>query len=475
MTEFSWWQIYFLSEWVIRVVMLVMIPPRRSPQAAKSWLILILFIPWPGLLVYWLVGRLKLPKWRHEQFARVPQVLGDTLKVMREKMTPFVADTAAPWREATHLARSLGYFRPMTSNSAETLTDYDEGLRKLRDDIDNARQHVHLLFYIFAYDKATVPIIEALERAVKRGVKCRVLYDAVGSGRWKSDLLPALKEAGVEAREMMPVSIFFGKSLRADLRNHRKIVVIDADIGYTGSQNLVDSECGDQLFNEELMVRVLGPVVAQLQFIFISDWYLETEVALKDADLFRDPTPAGNVVAQVLPSGPDFERQNNEHLIISLCHQAKKRIVMTTPYMIPSEALIQALQAAVLRGVQVHLFLSEKSDNFLTSWAQASYYEELLEAGVRIYLYQRKFLHAKHMVFDDQVAWIGSSNLDIRSFELNAEINILFYGPEVPTKMAAIHARYMRHCEPLELKNWLERPYLIQITENLARLWSPLL
>jgi cardiolipin synthase A/B len=469
------WQLYLLSEWFIRVVMLLVIPPRRSPQAAKSWLILVLFLPWPGLLVYWLVGRMKLPKWRYQQFAKIPESLSVGMRRLVETVSSHTAELQEPWAVPGHLARNLGYFRPLNGNSAELLSDYDQGLRKLEADIDSAKSHVHLLFYIFALDKSTVPILAALARATARGVECRALYDAVGSSKWKADLLPALQKAGVEAREVMPVNLFFGKGLRADLRNHRKIAVIDGTIGYTGSQNLVEAEFSPGLYNEELMVRVTGPVVSQLQFVFTSDWFLETEEALTDAALFPRHTTDGSIIAQVLPSGPDYDRQNNEHLIITLCHYARKKIVLTTPYFIPSEPLVEALQAATLRGVEVHVFVSRKSDNFLTSWAQASYYEELLESGARLYLYQRNFLHAKHMSFDDSIAWVGSSNLDIRSFELNAEINVLFYGVEVAGKLSELHSRYLRNCELMDLELWRQRPLLLKMGENLARLWSPLL
>jgi cardiolipin synthase A/B len=471
----SWWDLYVYSELFIRIIMILVIPPRRSPQAAKSWLVLVMFLPWPGVLTYWLVGRLKLPKWRYEQFRKIPVALGPASRLLIERGNVAVAKVDAQWLGSNRLAQSLGYFRALEGNSVEVLTDYDEGLRRLQKDIDGARDHVHLLFYIFAYDKATIPVIEALARAAARGVTCRVLYDAVGSSAWKKKLRPVFEQAGVEAREVMPVNLFFGKSLRADLRNHRKIAVIDGETGYTGSQNLIDSQCGPDLFNEELMARIQGPVVSQLQYVFLSDWYLETEVPLFSPTFFPESPRPGAVIAQVLPSGPDFERQNAEHLIIELCHQAKSRIVLTTPYFIPSEPLVQALQTAVLRGVQVHLFLSRKSDNPLVNWAQASYFEELLEGGVRIYLYEKKFLHAKHMTFDDDIGWIGSSNLDIRSFELNAEINVLFYDRTVVDKMKQVHAKYLRYCETLELSSWLERPRLIQIGENLARLWSPLL
>jgi cardiolipin synthase len=332
-----------------------------------------------------------------------------------------------------------------------------------------------LLFYIFEDDQATAPVIEALGRAVQRGVRCRVLADAIGSRSAIRRLYPKLKALGVAVQEMLPLSLRPWRKARVDLRNHRKIAVIDGRIGYTGSQNLVAADFRQGLSYEDLMARVTGPVVLELQYIFTTDWYLETNEVLDSEIEFPTPVIAGNVQAQVLPSGPDFPTQNNQRLFVSLVHGAGKQVVLTTPYFIPDEPLLQAMQTAALRGIDIHLIASEKGDHPVVALAQESYYEELLEAGVQIHLYRKNFLHAKHLSIDDSVAVIGSSNLDIRSFNLNAEVMLMIYDAQVATRLAAEQERYFSCAQLLTLSEWAERSILRKFSQNLARLLSPLL
>jgi cardiolipin synthase len=332
-----------------------------------------------------------------------------------------------------------------------------------------------LLFYIFADDRATAPVVEALGRAAARGVRCRVLADAIGSRAGLRTLRPRLAALGVEVREMLPVRLWPWKKARLDLRNHRKIAVLDGRVGYTGSQNLVAAEYKEGITYQELMVRVTGPVVLDLQYVFAADWFLETSEVLDGEAEFPSPEIAGGVPAQALASGPAFPTQNNQRLIVALVHGAGKRVVLTTPYFIPDEPLLQALQTAVLRGVEVHLVVSEKEDQFFVSLAQKSYYEELLEAGVHLHLYRKNFLHAKHLSIDDSVALIGSSNLDIRSFALNAEVMLMIYDPGVVAQLAAEQERYYANSRLLTLAAWGQRSFASKVAQNLARLLSPLL
>jgi cardiolipin synthase A/B len=332
-----------------------------------------------------------------------------------------------------------------------------------------------LLFYVFADDDATAPVIEALGRAAKRGVRCRVLADAIGSRSGLRTLHPRLSQIGVEVHEMLPVSLWPWRKARVDLRNHRKIAVIDGEVGYAGSQNLVAAEFTVGLAYEDLMVRVTGPVVLELQYVFAADWFVETNQVLDGETEFPGPKTTGNVPAQALASGPAFPTQNNQRLFVALVHGARKRIVLTTPYFIPDEPLFQAMQTAALRGVEVHLVVSKKGDHFLVSLAQESYYEELLEAGVRVHRYRRNFLHAKHLSVDNAVAVIGSSNLDIRSFALNAEVMLMLYDPGVAAQLATEQERYFADSRLLSLEAWRERRFRSKFAENLARLVSPLL
>jgi cardiolipin synthase len=470
-----WAWIYVVSEWTIRLAMLVVVPFRRTPAAAKGWLLLVFFEPWVGLLIYLLIGRASLPRWRRERLAQVPEALAKVRGRLANHPHVFHPEVGPALAQAVTLAENLGGMPILGGNAVELLVDYDGTIARLVADIDRAENHVHLLFYIFADDPATAPVIDALGRAAKRGARCRVLVDALGSRTALRTLVPKLTALGVAVHALLPVSLVPWRMARLDLRNHRKIAVIDGRVGYTGSQNLVGAGFKEGITYEELMARVTGPIVLELQYVFASDWFLETNEVLDGENEFPGPVIAGDVPAQVLPSGPGFSTQNNQRLIVALVHGARKRVVLTTPYFIPDEPLLQALETARLRGVDVHLVASEKEDQFFVGRAQKSYYEELLEAGVAIHLYRKNFLHAKHLSVDDSIALIGTSNLDIRSFVLNAELMLMIYDPGLVAQLAAEQERCFANCRLLTLATWQLRSFASKLTENLARLLSPLL
>jgi cardiolipin synthase len=465
----------FLGEWVIRLIMLVVVPFRRTPAAAKGWLLLIFFEPWIGLLLYLLIGRARLPRWRREQVAKLPHAMAQVVARLANHPNIFHPEVDPALSQAVALAENLGHGPILGGNAVELLVDYQGTIDRLAADIDQAKTHVHLLFYIFEDDDATAPVVEALGRAAKRGVRCRVLADAIGSRTGLRTLRPKLTALGVAVQEMLPLSLLPWRKARVDLRNHRKIAVIDGRIGYTGSQNLVAAEFKEGLSYEDLMARVTGPVVLELQYVFAADWYLETNEVLDGEEEFPVPEIAGSIPAQALPSGPDFPTQNNQRLFVSLVHGARKQVVLTTPYFIPDEPLLQAMQTAALRGVEVHLVASETGDHPIVALAQESYYEDLLEAGVHVHLYRKSFLHAKHLSIDDSAAVIGTSNLDIRSFALNAELMLMIYDAGVTAHLASEQERYFANSRLLTVAMWEQRSFGRKFAQNLARLLSPLL
>jgi len=470
-----WLNVFIAAEWVARLAMVVIVPFRRSPEAAKGWLLLIFFEPVAGILLYLLIGRPSLPDWRVERSGEFLKLAQPTYKRLIADPNIFHPDVGGDMAHCVRLAENLGRLPILGGNDADILADYDGTIDRLVADIDVAADHVHLLYYIFGDDATSSRVVDALARAVERGVVCRVLADSLGSRPAFSRLIPRLLEQGILAEETLRVGFFRRKTGRIDLRNHRKIAVIDGDIAYTGSQNLIESTFKPGLDYEELNVRLVGPIALQLQAVFAEDWYLETGEFLGDARYFPDPRIEGRIAAQALPSGPGYPRENNQRLIVSLVHAANRRVVITMPYLVPDDALLQALQTAVLRGVEVILVVPKQMDQILVCLAQRSYYEDLLSYGVRICWYGKSFLHAKHVSIDDEIAWIGSSNLDIRSFALNAEIVVLLYDRGVCARLAVEQARYMRDGEFLDAATWAKRPLHRKVSENLARLLGPLL
>jgi cardiolipin synthase len=471
----TWAHLYTASEWIIRLVMLVVVPFRRSPDAAKGWLLALFFLPWPALIVYWFIGRPTMPPWRAARFARIPEIFGPLRRRLLELPQMATAKLPPGLQQAATLAAKLGQLRPLGGNKLQLLPDYQQSILQLASDIDQARHHVHLLYYIFADDETGSTVIDALARAVRRGVACRVMVDALGTRRWLKSLDRKLAGAGVEVIHVLPVRWLRRHSARADLRNHRKIAVIDGRVGFTGSQNLVDPRFKPGITYEELVVRVTGPVVLELQGVFVADWFLETELVLDSAEYFPSPSAAGNIVAQVLPSGPDFPTTNVQRLLVAMVHGARERIFITTPYFIPDDAFVQALETAAMRGVQVHLMVSKIADQLLVSQAQRSYYTELLQKGVHIHLFQEKFLHAKHVSIDGVLALIGSSNMDIRSFVLDAEVSMAIYDSDVVAQLRVEQERTVASSQPLVLEEWVQRSLWKKVAENVARLVSPLL
>ncbi len=470
-----WLNVFITAEWAVRLAMVVIVPFRRSPEAAKGWLLLIFFEPTAGLLLYLLIGRPSLPEWRTQRSAEFDELSKPTLERLARDPNIFHPDLGGGLDHCVKLAENLGELPILGGNAADVVADYDGTIDRLIADIDAARDHVHLLYYIIGNDDTADRVVAALARAVDRGLVCRVLADSLGSRPAFDKLRPRLQKHGILAEETMRVGIFRRKTGRIDLRNHRKIAVIDGAIGYTGSQNLVDSTFKPGLDYEELNVRLAGPIVLELQAVFAEDWYLETGELLGEGRYFPDPRIVGKIAAQALPSGPGYPRENNQRLIVSLIHAANRRIVITMPYLIPDDALMQALQTAVLRGVAVTLVVPLQMDQILVCLAQRSYYEDMIDNGIRICCYGKRFLHAKHVTIDDSIAWIGSSNLDIRSFALNAEIVVLLYDRGVCARLTEEQARYFREGEFIDPATWRQRPLRRKVAENLARLFSPLL
>jgi cardiolipin synthase A/B len=476
-----WGTIYFLSEWVIRLSLLAYVPQRRTPAAARSWLLFIFVLPWPGLILYALIGRPQLSRRRVELQRRVSDAIRlyqDCRPIPPEFQVPSLP---AQIEQVAILAHRLGDFRLLGGNRFDLIAEYGEAIDRLVADIDSARDHVHLLYYIFADDPTARRVEDAVSSAAARGVRCAVLIDGLGSKRSLPAVAPRLAAAGVEVRVLLPVGLLRLGTGRFDLRNHRKIAVIDGRIGYAGSQNIVDAGFKVGLTFEELVVRITGPVVAQLQTVFLADRFFEVEASHpRPEDLHRffpapAPAPAGQTTALTLPSGPGYPQPNNLRVIVSLIHAAERRVMVTTPYFIPSEALAHALQMAALRGLEVHLVVSAQIDQLLVGLAQRSYYESMLECGVHIHCYRSRFLHAKHISIDDSVALIGSSNMDIRSFALNAEISMLVHDPQVVAELRRIQDRYLAGSDHLELETWRRRPRAQRFLQNIARLADSLL
>ena len=285
-----------------------------------------------------------------------------------------------------------------------------------------------------------------------------------------------MKARGIVLRVMLPVNLFRRRMTRVDLRNHRKLAVIDGRIAYTGSQNIVDASYGHRdLAWYDIMVRLTGPITLELQAIFVADWYQESQEVLTGPEIFVRPERTGNIPAQALPSGPAFPVENYQRLVVNAIYDAQDRVIITTPYFVPDEPLLQAIQVAVWRGVQVDLIVPRRCDQIIVGAAARAYYDDVLEAGANLYLHTKGLLHAKTMTVDESIALLGSSNFDIRSFAINFELNMLLYGAGVTSRLRDRQLKYLDDSIKLDWREWGNRPAARRLMDNIARLMSPLL
>ena len=316
-----------------------------------------------------------------------------------------------------------------------------------------------------------------------RGVKVRLMFDHIGTSRIPGyrNMIKKLKHTAIEWHPMLPVQPLKGKWRRPDLRNHRKIVIIDGRVAFVGSLNMIDASYHNRKHERagrkwrELLMQVSGPVVFSLNIIFATDWYLETdEVLREDVQPYASEMEPGEVLCQVVPSGPGFPDENNLRLFNSLIYSAQRRLSITSPYFVPDDSLLYAITTAAQRGIDVELFVGEPGDQFMVHHAQSSYYKALLKAGVKIYLYPAPFvLHSKHFSVDDDVAVIGSSNMDIRSFNLDFEVSVMCLSRSLTTATRQVEDHY-RSSRELTLVEWARRPLRKRYIDNVMRLMSAL-
>ena len=467
---------------LIVLVAAVLISANRKPSAAIAWLLAIIFVPLLGICAFLLVGFGRLPRKRRAKQREVCEAIlartdGLDRVSHRDEWPSWLASMVA-------MNRNLGSLPMVGGNSAGLIESYLGSFQAMAEAIDRAEHFVHVEFFILVQDEATAPVFDALERACKRGVQVRVLSDHVAQFMYpyRKATIGRFAAMGAQYRPMLPLQPFRGHWRRPDLRNHRKLVVVDGIVGFTGSQNLIIDHYHKAkkvklgLHWHELMVRLTGPVVRELDAVFVTDWYSETDELLPlDTSPVRPGGDEELVDAQILPSGPSFDNDNNLKLFASMIHNARHRISVTSPYYVPDETIQMALVTAGSRGLDVELFVSEIGDQFMVFHAQRSYYEQLLRAGVKIYLYRAPtILHAKHLSIDDDVALIGSSNLDIRSLSLHMELSVLVHGAKFTSAMRAVEDDYRSKSRQVLLEDWLKRPRPERVFDNLMRLTSSL-
>jgi cardiolipin synthase len=461
--------LYLTAGWVGYLVLLGgwIVLQKREPVATLSWLMGLAVLPYLGFLVYHVFGPQKITRQRLRR-ARTRVGLPNT------EGTADGSDLI----ELGNLAQATTGLPPSTARDVRLLVDGAAKYDALIADVGQAREHIHLEYYIYSPDESGRALREALVERARNGVKVRLLLDAVGSSKARH-FFAALTEAGGELAWFHPPH--FGRVWTRpwlNLRTHRKIVVIDGRVAYTGGINITDEE-NERLRSDayrDLHLRLEGDVVRALQLVFVEDWAYATDSRDFIAEVVRVMPEArpGPLAAQVLTSGPDSSWEAIHRLHVSTIHAARHRVWLVTPYFVPGEAAMMALTSAALGGLDVRLLVPKMSDSRLVTLAARSYYDDLLAAGVKVYEYGPRMLHSKALLVDDRIAIIGSANFDHRSFRLNFEVSMLFQDEGVAAQLATLIESEFAHAP--RVRNERRRPLLrVRLPEALARLLSPLL
>lgn len=464
----------------IRVIM-----KRPATGVALSWLLVVATLPFFGALLYLMIGERRIGSRRDRQIKALRThydklagiVLHDEITDVQWSKHPPVA------AGMNRLARQSRNFPTVTGSSLELFSNTPETLWAIAHEIDSAKTTLLMEFYIWNEGGIADEVLKAVIRAAQRGVRCRVLIDAIGARPWWKGKQPGqLREAGVQLLPALPVGLFRTLVGRTDLRVHRKIVVVDGEIAWTGSMNLVDPSCFklDANVGEwvDAMIRVRGAVVSLLAATMIGDWILETGETLDDiakSRSLRRIEPDGTVDMQVFPSGPWQSGDGLLQMILALVNSATEELVLTTPYLVPDESLLRAIRGAAGRGVNVSLIVPEKVDSFLTRYASRSYFADLLDIGVQIYLFRGGLLHTKSISVDGRISMFGTVNLDMRSLWINYEVSCFIYDQEFARQLRQLQQSYIDDSDLLDPVEWGLRNFRQRFLENTMRLVSPLL
>lgn len=471
-----------LLDIALRVIAVVVVPRNRRPGSAIAWLLAIMAVPIVGFPLYLMLGHAQLPRRRRAKQRTVNRIMRERAEQIPDSALD--ADSPSWLQSAVRLNRELGAFPLTCGNSAMLSTDYDGTLAAMAADVRAATSSVNVLFYTMGLDETTEDFFAALGEAADRGVTVRVLYDYLGSAthrRVYKAMQRHLDAHGIQHLSMMPIKPFRdGAFQRPDLRNHRKVMVVDRHVAWMGSQNVIArhydkrSNIRRGLAWQETMVRLRGPIVSELNLLFAIDWYFESGEFLSEQELVDPDHPQdGDYECQIVPSGPGFVLENNLLLFNQLFYSASERIVAVSPYFVPDESMLAALVTAAKRGVHVELFVSRAADQFIVSHAQRSYYPALLDAGVEIWEFEEPYiLHAKHISIDDSVCVIGSSNMDIRSFLLDMESTLMIGGRDFMEQMREVEDSYRARSERLDPADWEKRPFLRRTLDDICRMAS---
>ena len=481
-TVISWLTIF--GYWLlIASVTLRILMKRRAVPSAMAWLLIIYILPLVGIIAYLSFGELHLGKRRAERAKAMWPSTAHWLADLKSCKSIFATGNSEVATPLFQLCERRQGIAGVKGNQLQLLTTSDDTLKALIRDIELARSNIEMVFYIWQPGGLADQVAESLMAAARRGVHCRLLLDSAGSVTFFRSPYPAMmRNAGVEVVEALKVNLMRVFLRRMDLRQHRKVVLIDNFIAYTGSMNLVDPRFFKQDAGVgqwiDVMARMEGPVATTMGIIFSCDWEVETGKRILPPEPEYHSLPfeeeSGHTI-QVIASGPGFPDELIHQALLTSVYSAREQLIMTTPYFVPSDDLLHAICTAAQRGVDVSIIVPKKNDSMLVGWASRSFFTELLEAGVKIYQFEGGLLHTKSVLVDGQLSLVGTVNLDMRSLWLNFEITLVIDDDGFGADLACVQDDYIARSTLLDHAEWLKRPLWQRVVERLFYFFSPLL
>lgn len=473
--------ILFLLNFILASVVVFL--ERKDPSSTWAWLLVLFFLPFIGFLLYLIFGqnlaRQRLFIWEDLKKIGFDDLVKMQTELIKNEEYQFKTAAAKKHRDLIFLSLRVNNAILTQNNDIEIFIDGKDKFESLFRDLEQAKDHIHLQYYIFRDDELGMRLIDLLTRKAKEGVKVRVLYDEMGSRRIKKRSFNKLIKAGGEVEVFFPSKIPL-VNLRINFRNHRKLVIIDGKIGYVGGFNVGDEYLGlNKKFGywRDTHLRIVGDAVHAIQIRFILDWNQASERndIYYAPNYFPETQYPGNVPVQIVTSGPDSEWESIKNGYIKMISAARKSIYIQTPYFIPDASILDNLRIAALSGVDVRIMIPNKPDHMFVYWATLSYIGELLKAGAKIYIYENGFIHAKMMIIDGEAASVGTANIDVRSFKLNFEVNAFIYDHETSSRLMTIFEDDMKKSRLLTQDEYNNRPLIIRFKESISRLLSPIL
>ncbi|PWW10703.1 cardiolipin synthase [Mangrovibacter plantisponsor] len=473
-----------LGYWLlIASVTLRILMKRRAVPSAMAWLLVIYILPLVGVIAYLSFGELHLGKRRAERARDMWPSTANWLKALKESKHIFANENSTVAESLFQLCERRQGVGGVKGNQLQLLTETDDVMHALIRDIQLARHNIEMVFYIWNPGGLADEVAESLMAAARRGVHCRLMLDSAGSLAFFRSPWPAMmRNAGIDVVESLKVNLMRVFLRRMDLRQHRKMVMIDNYVAYTGSMNLVDPRYFKQDAGVgqwvDLMARMEGPIATTMGIVYSCDWEIETGKRLlpppPDANIMPFEEASGHTI-QTIASGPGFPEDLIHQALLTAVYAARENLVLTTPYFVPSDDLLHAICTAALRGVNVSLILPKKNDSLLVGWASRAFFAELLAAGVKIYQFEGGLLHTKSVLVDDELSLVGTVNLDMRSLWLNFEITLVIDDQGFGNDLAAVQDDYISRSTLLNASDWVKRPLWQRITERVFYFFSPLL